>query len=336
MKVYKLPLGSPTSKGKPFVNLLPLADGENITTIMKLPENEAECEGMSIMFATSQGNVRRNSLMDFVNVQSNGKIAMKLDDGDKLINVRICHEDNDIMLAARSGKCIRFPVTEVRMFVGRNSTGVRGIKLADGDEVISMSVLNHSEATSEERDEYLKLSSALKRMESERDGESCPLTPADAGLEMSVLNQEKYLAMAEKEQFILTVTSTGYGKRSSSYEYRVTGRGGQGIANMEMSARNKEVVSSFPIEDDNQIMMITDSGKLIRMPVKDIRIAGRKTQGVILFRTSEDEKVVSVTWLDADEGDDDELEEETGSEVLGDSVSDADESVSEDEVTEIE
>ena len=336
MKVYKLPLGSPTSKGKPFVNLLPLADGENITTIMKLPENEAECEGMSIMFATSQGNVRRNSLMDFVNVQSNGKIAMKLDDGDKLINVRICHEDNDIMLAARSGKCIRFPVTEVRLFVGRNSTGVRGIKLADGDEVISMSVLNHSEATSEERDEYLKLSSALKRMESERDGESCPLTPADAGLEMSVLNQEKYLAMAEKEQFILTVTSTGYGKRSSSYEYRVTGRGGQGIANMEMSARNKEVVSSFPIEDDNQIMMITDSGKLIRMPVKDIRIAGRKTQGVILFRTSEDEKVVSVTWLDADEGDDDELEEETGSEVLGDSVSDADESVSEDEVTEIE
>lgn len=336
MKVYKLPLGSPTSKGKPFVNLLPLADGENITTIMKLPENEAECEGMSIMFATSQGNVRRNSLMDFVNVQSNGKIAMKLDDGDKLINVRICHEDNDIMLAARSGKCIRFPVTEVRMFVGRNSTGVRGIKLAGGDEVISMSVLNHSEATSEERDEYLKLSSALKRMESERDGESCPLTPADAGLEMSVLNQEKYLAMAEKEQFILTVTSTGYGKRSSSYEYRVTGRGGQGIANMEMSARNKEVVSSFPIEDDNQIMMITDSGKLIRMPVKDIRIAGRKTQGVILFRTSEDEKVVSVTWLDADEGDDDELEEETGSEVLGDSVSDADESVSEDEVTEIE
>ena len=311
MKVYKLPLGSPTSKGKPFVNLLPLADGENITTIMKLPENEAECEGMSIMFATSQGNVRRNSLMDFVNVQSNGKIAMKLDEGDKLINVRICHEDNDIMLAARSGKCIRFPVTEVRMFVGRNSTGVRGIKLADGDEVISMSVLNHSDATSEERDEYLRISSALKRA-------------------------EKYQAMAEKEQFILSVTSTGYGKRSSSYEYRVTGRGGQGIANMEMSARNKEVVSSFPIADDNQIMMITDSGKLIRMPVKDIRIAGRKTQGVILFRTAEDEKVVSVTWLDADEGDDEELEEETGSEVLGDSVNDNEDNIAEDDVSEIE
>ena len=336
MKVYKLPLGSPTSKGKPFVNLLPLADGENITTIMKLPENEAECEGMSIMFATSQGNVRRNSLMDFVNVQSNGKIAMKLDEGDKLINVRICHEDNDIMLAARSGKCIRFPVTEVRMFVGRNSTGVRGIKLADGDEVISMSVLNHSDATSEERDEYLRISSALKRAESERGSEDAPLTPQEAGIEMSVISPEKYQAMAEKEQFILSVTSTGYGKRSSSYEYRVTGRGGQGIANMEMSARNKEVVSSFPIADDNQIMMITDSGKLIRMPVKDIRIAGRKTQGVILFRTAKDEKVVSVTWLDADEGDDEELEEETGSEVLGDSVSDNEDNIAEDEVSEIE
>ena len=152
MKVYKLPLGSPTSKGKPFINLLPLDEGETITTIMKLPENEEECKDISIMFATSQGNVRRNSLMDFVNVQSNGKIAMKLDEGDKLINVRICTEENDIMLAARSGKCIRFPVTEVRVFVGRNSVGVRGIRLADGDEVVSMSILNHSDATSEHRD----------------------------------------------------------------------------------------------------------------------------------------------------------------------------------------
>jgi len=331
MKVYKLPLGSPTSKGKPFVNLLPLSEGENITTIMKLPENEADCQGLSIMFSTAQGNVRRNSLMDFVNVQSNGKIAMKLDDGDKLINVRICNEDNDIMLAARSGKCIRFPVTDVRMFVGRNSTGVRGIKLADNDEVISMSVLNHSDATSEERDEYSKISSAIKRMEAERD---CSVSAEETGL-LNVLTGDKYREMAEKEQFILTVTSTGYGKRSSSYEYRVTGRGGQGIANMEMSARNKEVVSSFPIEDDNQIMMITDSGKLIRMPIEDIRVAGRKTQGVILFRTSDDEKVMSVTWLDADEGDGEELEEETGSEVLGESVSDNEDNAN-DEVTEIE
>lgn len=309
MKVYKLPLGSPTSKGKPFVNLLPLDPGETITTVMKLPENEAECQDMSIMFATSQGNVRRNSLMDFVNVQSNGKIAMKLDDGDKLINVRICHENNDVMLAARSGKCIRFPVTDVRVFVGRNSTGVRGIKLAKDDEVISMSILNHSDATTEEREEYFR----LKRMECE--GQQ----PDFSNMSCEVYNQ-----MKENEQFILSVTTTGYGKRSSSYEYRVTGRGGQGIANMEMSARNKEIASSFPIEDDNQIMMVTDAGKLIRMPVCDIRIAGRKTQGVILFRTAEGEKVVSVTWLDADAGDDDELEEETGSEVLGESVIDAD------------
>lgn len=319
MKVYKLPLGSPTSKGKPFINLLPLDDGETITTIMKLPENEDECKDLSIMFATSQGNVRRNSLMDFVNVQSNGKIAMKLDDGDKLINVRICHEDNDVMLAAKSGKCIRFPVTDVRVFVGRNSTGVRGIKMATDDEVISMSILKHSEATTEERDEYSRISSAIKRMEIERGGDAC-VAPEETGL-LNVLTTEKYVEMRDNEQFILSVTSTGYGKRSSSYEYRVTGRGGQGIANMEMSARNKEIVSSFPIEDDNQIMMVTDGGKLIRMPVQDIRIAGRKTQGVILFRTSENEKVVSVTWLDADDGDDEEIEEETGSEVLGETIS---------------
>ncbi|MCX4348420.1 MAG: DNA gyrase subunit A [Alphaproteobacteria bacterium] len=320
MKVYKLPLGSPTSKGKPFINLLPLDEGETITTVMKLPECEDDCKDMSIMFATSQGNIRRNSLMDFVNVQSNGKIAMKLDEGDKLINVRICHEDNDVMLAARSGKCIRFPVTDVRVFVGRNSTGVRGIKLADGDEVISMSILLHSDATSEERDEYSRVASAMKRIAAERGDDSC-VSPEDTGL-LNVLSADKFKDMAEREQFILSVTSTGYGKRTSSYEYRVTGRGGQGIANMEMSARNKEIVSSFPIEDGNQIMMVTDGGKLIRMPVADIRIAGRKTQGVILFRTGDNEKVVSVTWLDADDGDDEELEEETGSEVLGDSVAD--------------
>ena len=331
MKVYKLPLGSPTSKGKPFINLLPLDEGENITTIMKLPENEADCKDMSIMFATSQGNVRRNSLMDFVNVQSNGKIAMKLDEGDKLVNVRICNEGDDILLAAKSGKCIRFPVTDVRVFVGRNSTGVRGIKLASGDEVISMSVLLHSDATSEQRDEYSKISSAIKRMEAER-GEGACVSAEETGL-LSTLTAEQYKEMAEREQFILSVTTTGYGKRSSSYEYRVTGRGGQGIANMEMSARNKEIASSFPIEAGNQIMMVTDAGKLIRMPVDDIRIAGRKTQGVILFRTAENEKVVSVTWLDADAGADEEIEEETGSEILGESVADTD-SIIEDSVSE--
>ena len=207
---------------------------------MKLPENEAECKDMSIMFATAQGNVRRNSLMDFVNVQSNGKIAMKLDEGDKLVNVFLCNEDNDVMLAAKNGKCIRFPVTEVRVFAGRNSTGVRGMKLAAGDEVISMSMLKHSDATSEQRDEYLKVSSALKHMQAEA-GEDVCITPEQTGL-LSILSVEQFKQMQENEEFILTVTSTGYGKRSSSYEYRVTGRGGQGIANMEMSARNKDIV----------------------------------------------------------------------------------------------
>ena len=314
MKVYKLPLGSPTSKGKPFVNLLPLSEGENITTIMKLPENEAECKDLSIMFATAQGNVRRNSLMDFVNVQSNGKIAMKLDEGDKLVNVALCTEDNDVMLAAKSGKCIRFPVTDVRVFVGRNSTGVRGIKLGGDDEVISMSILKHITASYEEREEYLKISAAMKRTAIE-EGTDVYTSPQQTGL-LNLLTPEKFKEMAEMEEFILTVTVTGYGKRSSSYEYRVTGRGGQGIANMEMSPRNKEVISSFPIENNNQIMMVTDGGKLIRMPVEDIRIAGRKTQGVILFRTAENERVVSVTWLDADEGDEDDIDSTENSEIL--------------------
>ncbi|MFI3241125.1 MAG: DNA gyrase subunit A [Alphaproteobacteria bacterium] len=297
MKVYKLPLGSPTSKGKPFINLLPLQAGETITTIMKLPENEADCKDMFVMFATSQGTVRRNSLADFVNVQSNGKIAMKLEEQDKLVNVRICHEEEDILLAARSGKCIRFPVTDIRVFSGRNSVGVRGIKLGAGDEVISMSTLNHAEANFDERDEYFKI------CKSEGEPVFDKLTP------------EKFAKMKELEQFILSVTSTGYGKRSSSYEYRTTGRGGSGIANMEMSARNKEVVSSFPIEEDNQIMMVTDGGKLIRMPVCDIRIAGRKTQGVTLFRIDDKESVVSVASLEADLGSDDEIENATDEDI---------------------
>lgn len=302
MKVYKLPLGSPTSKGKPFVNLLPLTDGENITAIMKLPELEEDCKGLSVMFATSQGNIRRNSLMDFVNVQANGKIAMKLDEGDKLINVAMCSDDDDVMLAAKSGKCNRFAVADCRVFVGRNSTGVRGIKLADDDEVISMSILKHIKVPTEEREEYLRLSSGLKKVE------GLALNSVEEenvfnGLEPKI-SYAQFKEMRENEEFILTVTVTGYGKRSSAYEYRITARGGQGVANMEMSERNKEVVSSFPIKDNHQIMMVTDGGKLIRMPVEDIRIAGRKTQGVILFRTAENESVVSVTWLDAEDEDD--------------------------------
>ena len=320
MKVYKLPLGSPTSKGKPFINLLPLENNENITAIMKLPENQEECAGLSIAFATASGNIRRNSLMDFVNVQSNGKIAMKLDEGDKLINVALCDENNDIMLATRQGKCIRFPVTDVRVFVGRNSTGVRGIKLAKGDQVISMTMLKHITATAEQRDEYLRVSGAIKRMEAEGDGNAC-ISPDQTGM-LSLLSLEQFEEMQKLEEFILSVTVTGFGKRSSSYEYRVTGRGGSGIANMEMSPRNKEVVSSFPITEDKDIMMVTDGGKLIRMPVNDIRIAGRKTQGVILFRTAENENVVSVTKLDADDDTDEEMEDENEIDVAEDVAED--------------
>ncbi len=306
MKVYKLPLGSPTSKGKPFVNLLPLTEGENITAIMKLPELEEDCKGLSVMFATSQGNIRRNSLMDFVNVQSNGKIAMKLDEGDKLINVAMCDDNDDVMLAAKSGKCNRFAVADCRVFVGRNSTGVRGIKLADNDEVISMSILKHIKVPTEEREEYLRLSSALKKTEIAEGAEE----QAFNALEPKI-SYAQFKEMRENEEFILTVTVTGYGKRSSAYEYRITARGGQGVANMEMSERNKEVVSSFPVKDNHQIMMVTDGGKLIRMPVEDIRIAGRKTQGVILFRTAENENVVSVTWLDVDDdAEDDDIADE--------------------------
>lgn len=316
MKVYKLPLGSPTSKGKPFINLLPLVSGENITAIMKLPENVEDCRDLSIAFATSFGNIRRNSLMDFVNVQSNGKIAMKLDEGDKLINVAMCDENNDIMLATRMGKCIRFPVTDVRVFVGRNSTGVRGIKLAQGDEVISMTMLKHIKASVEERDEYLKVSGAMKKTDAESGTDTC-ITADQTGL-LNLLSLEQFEEMQKLEEFILTVTITGYGKRSSSYEYRVTGRGGSGIANIELSPRNKEVVSSFPITEDKDIMMVTDGGKLIRMPVDDIRVAGRKTQGVILFRTAEDEKVVSVTKLDADDGTDEEIEDDNDNAIDAD------------------
>ena len=316
MKVYKLPLGSPTSKGKPFVNLLPLTEGENITAIMKLPELEEDCKALSIMFATAYGNIRRNSLMDFVNVQSNGKIAMKLEEGDKLINVEMCDDNSDVMLAAKSGKCNRFAVADCRVFVGRNSSGVRGIKLAEGDEVISMSILKHVKASTDDRDEYLRLSSALKKAEYQEGEEENVFNSLEPKISYDMFKE-----MRENEEFILTVTVTGYGKRTSAYEYRITARGGQGVANMEMSERNKEVVSSFPIEDNSQIMMVTDGGKLIRMPVEDIRIAGRKTQGVILFRTAEGENVVSVTPLDADdEADDDTEVVEEFSDVADDSA----------------
>ena len=289
LKVYRLPLGAPQARGKPLINLLPLKEGERVATLMPLPEDESSWDGLHVMFATSLGQVRRNALSDFTNIKANGKIAMKLEDDDgaslgELIAVQPCRDDQDVLLAAASGKCIRFPVSGVRVFAGRSSTGVRGMRLGEADEVISMSILEHIDVDTETRDGYLRYAAALRRGDE-------PPPPHD----------EVYDELAAAEQFILTVTENGYGKRSSAYEYRIAGRGGQGIINIETSARNGRVVASFPVEGEDQILLVTDAGQLIRCPVADIRIAGRNTQGVIVFKTADGERVVSVTRL-ADAG----------------------------------
>ena len=296
MKVWKLPEGTPQSKGRAMANLLPLEPGETIQTVLPLPEDEAEWGQLHVMFATARGLVRRNSMDAFANVPSNGKLAMRFEDGsdDRLIGVALCHESQDILLAARSGKAVRFEATAVREFQSRTSTGVRGMDLEEGDEVISLSVLRRVGTTTEEREAYLK-SAAWKNDPQPLDG----------------LSDERFAHMAEAEQFILTITANGYGKRSSAYEYRRTNRGGKGIVNIDTSERNGHVVASFPVEPTEQLMLVTDQGKLIRMPVKDIRIAGRATQGVTLFKVNEAEHVVSAARIresDDEEGDEGEAE----------------------------
>ena len=294
IKVYRLPVGTPQARGKALVNLLPLAAGETISTLMPLPEDESTWADMFVMFATTGGYVRRNKLSDFVNVMANGKIAMKLDEGDRLVGVQVCGEDQDVLIAARGGKCIRFPVTDVRVFSGRTSTGVRGIRLEDGNAVISLSILGHVAADRAERDAYLRLAAQRRRPAG---GEAEAAEPEAPAAVAEGLSPERLAALEAREEFILTVTANGYGKRSSAYEYRITNRGGQGIANIETSDRNGPVVASFPVADSDQIMLVTDSGQLIRCPVDDIRIAGRKTQGVVLLKVAEGEQVVSVTRL---------------------------------------
>jgi len=294
LKVYKLPLGSPQARGKAMVNLLPLQSDETISTVMMLPEDEADWESMFAMFATADGNVRRNRLSDFVNIKANGKIAMKLRDDDRLVNVRICRDDQDVLLATKFGACIRFPVVDVRVFEGRTSPGVRGIRLAKDDTVISMSVLQHAEIDLDLRDEYLRLAAARRRSD---DG-------ADTG-DLPNMDSETFDALAKDEEFILAVTENGFGKRTSAYEYRITGRGGKGIGNVDVTDKNGPVVAAFPIDTSDEIMLVTDAGQLIRCPVDDIRIAGRRTQGVTLFRVDTDERVVSVARL-RDVGDDEE------------------------------
>ncbi len=319
MKVYRLPEGNPTSLGKAMINILPLQQGEVITTVMQLPEDEKEWENKYVMFATSVGTVRRNRLSDFTDVRSNGKIAMKLEEeGELLINVAVCDEDEDVLLAAKGGKCIRFPVSLIRVFAGRNSIGVRGIKLAEGDEVISMSIIKHAKADIDMRSAYLK--EALKRRRLAGISSDDDKLEVEEGANDSLISDDDFNKMAEDEEFILTITDAGFGKRSSAYEYRITGRGGQGVTNIDLSKREgSQVVASFPVTDSSHILMVTDGGQIIRMPVKDVRIAGRNTMGVIMFRISGDEKVVSAIAVE-DEEDENEDDSETSISEHGENI----------------
>ncbi|HEV7372575.1 MAG TPA: DNA gyrase subunit A [Arenibaculum sp.] len=301
LKVYRLPLGTPQARGKALVNMLPLVDGETISTVMALPEDETTWGDLCVLFATSRGNVRRNRLSDFSNIRANGLIAMKLEEeGERLIAVRTASDQDDVLLATRGGRCIRFSVEDVRIFSGRTSTGVRGIRIAEGDEVIAMSVLGHVDASPDERAAYLRQANALRRAAGEEAASDEHPDPDAEPSEALVLTQERFDELQAREQFILTVSDRGFGKRTSSYEYRVTGRGGQGIWNMELSGRNGNIAATFPIGDDDQVILVTDGGQMIRMPVHDVRIAGRKTLGVTLFRVAAEERVVSVARVSED------------------------------------
>ncbi len=318
MKTYKLPLGNNQSKGRAVVNILPLEQDETISTILPLLGEKEEWIKKNIVFATNTGDVRRNSMADFENIQSNGKIAMKLEDGQQLVGVAVCDDNSDILLSSKTGKCIRFPLENLRVFQSRNSTGVRGIKLDPYNEVISMSILKNSEAESaEDRDAFLKIDLDTRKKLNEvynmPKDENNLLNNIDEPLSvqipddiLSVLSKDKIKAMARSEQLILTITENGYGKRTSSYEYRVTNRGGTGITNIITSKRNGNVIASFPIENDKEIIMITNKGTVIRTKVMDIRISGRNTQGVTLMKAGEDEKVVSVAKVECEIDDSDE------------------------------
>ena len=293
LKAHKIPQATPQSLGKALINLLPLAENENITTLMPLPEDQATWAETFIVFATAKGNARRNRLSDFTNVMANGKIAMKLNKEDLLIGVETCRENEDVLLASKLGKCIRFKVPDIRVFSGRSSSGVRGIRLKTSDEVISMTILKHADFSIEERDSYLKKETSLNN--GSEANETKDLKKAESAI---TLSSERIRKMSDQEEFILTISQKGYGKRSSAYDYRITRRGGTGITNMELKKRNgSSVTASFPIDKNDHIVLVTDQGKLIRCPINDVRIARRQTQGVKLFDIADNEKVVSVTRL---------------------------------------
>ncbi|MBV9861311.1 MAG: DNA gyrase subunit A [Alphaproteobacteria bacterium] len=307
LKVYRLPLGTPQARGRPMVNLLPLAAGETISTVMPLPEDEEGWSALTVMFATAKGNVRRNALSDFGDVRANGKIAMKFegeDADDRLIAVATCTDAQDVLLATRNGKSIRFPVADVRVFSGRSSVGVRGIRLLNGDQVISMSILRHEEVAPDMRNAYLSLAARRRRQMGEESETASDLMPdpeegeaeAEAPPEAAI-PEELFADLAEREEFVLSVTEKGFGVRSSAYDYRITGRGGQGIDNMDLTRRRDSIVAVFPVGQNGQIMLVTDGGMVIRCPVHDIRIARRRSQGVVIFKVGEGERVVSVARL---------------------------------------
>ena len=299
-KVWRLPQAAPQARGKALINILPLEQGERVTTVMPLPEDEKSWGELDVMFSSTRGTVRRNKLSDFVDVRRSGIIAMKLDEGEAIVDVQICTEKNDVLFTTAEGQCIRFPVTDVRVFAGRSSMGVRGIALAEGDKVISMTILRHVDATADERAAYLKRASAVRRgLDTEGEDAAGEAEEAqEAGVNDAIeLGEQRYVEMSEAEQFVLTISERGYGKRTSSYEYRTTGRGGKGIVAMSVTAKTGRLVASFPVDHDDQLMLVTNGGQLIRTRVEGIRIVGRSTQGVIVFDTAEDERVVSVERL---------------------------------------
>ncbi|MFZ9276027.1 MAG: DNA gyrase C-terminal beta-propeller domain-containing protein, partial [Candidatus Fonsibacter ubiquis] len=291
LKAWKIPEGSNQSKGKALQSILPLKEGHVITSIMPLPSDEATWAKMKIMFATAKGKVRKNSLLDFENIQSSGKIAMKLEENDTIVGIKIIEDDDDFLLSTEKGKSLRVQSTKLRLFKGRSSKGIKGISLKKDDKIISLSILKSVKISSDEARAYIKAS----RLEKDIDE---PLEDESEKTKLVKLSKKQIDDFKNKEQYILTITENGFGKRSSAYEYRVSGRGGQGIINIITSERNGLVASTFTINHEDQIMLITDKGQAIRCNVKDIRITGRNTQGVRVFSLAKDEKVVSAARIE--------------------------------------
>ncbi len=324
MKTYRLPLGTPQAKGRALVNLLPLQEGEKITNITPMPENPDDWKDLSIMFATKAGNIRRNDLAAFENINANGKIAIRLDEGDKLISVNICKETDHMLLCTKLGKALRFPVNAIRVFKSRTSDGVRGIKLAsDQDAVVSVAVLTEARVAIEKREEYLKIP-VDARIEFKKVSDDSLLTKAIAekGISNQSLNIEEASELAKIEQFILSITENGYGKRTSAYEYRITGRGGQGVLNIDTSERNGNVIASFPVDESDQLLLITNGGTLIRTNVKDIRITGRNAMGVRIIDLKEGEKVISASRIVSSDTDVENISEEESDAAVNDNLND--------------